>query len=652
MSQSRAIACLRCRARKVKCVPNVPRCRRCIELGVEECVYVQRKKRAVRDLLRIGEACLPCRKRKKKCNAERPCSGCVDAHKPEECVYDRPRKFHPQPRRILPATTNSLPLVYRSGSGSFQVDSSASLPESLFTTKEGLMGLTGNQPSTSFAPAGPAGSASSGFDPSPLSFEEPVLAIAPYFGDALPSGVLPVVNCSDLVLWQGQPSYEDQCALSVVSSALFPRIPPAPHVPLSFLGEPNIQISHTTPELEMTFRLAGLVRMRRMGTYLSPRKQEALLNGDMSGVILHPYFLHKVITFGMHHSSIVKESSPPMVLLHARYIQSFWEKLADISQGNDCDLKVQALLFLVAGCLFVRQSRVGALYLWKACGVVNAGEMRFVPRYGHPPPYSDEVHERSTVLSQLIWMENYLFLACDGARPKLTKRIEEEFRNELPGIYSVLFQVCPLTMRTQGILLVRDVVLFLEELQNPEAMPGDWKQSCDLLASSLDDYSDMLMIRLGECENVGDKEGASIIRSSCISCLAHLAVLYHSIGEMQPRARTTVDGLCDAVLDNLGNLSQGMELEDVTVFDLVLKVSWEKALKIYDSRLNELSVEEGSELWRWRCVVAEAYADMERRLPKREPPILTSLALLEDGRSEGSRYPNLMNPANRKDYGM
>jgi len=255
-------------------------------------------------------------------------------------------------------------------------------------------------------------------------------------------------------------------------------------------------------------------------------------------------------------------------------------------------------------------------------------------------------------LSQLIWMENYLFLTGDGAKPKSTRRLEEEFRNELSGIYPVLFRVCPLTMRTQGILLVRDVVLLLEQLQGTEEIPRGWKQSCDLLASSLDDYSDMLMIRLGEFDKVGDKEGASIIRSSCITCLAHLAILYNFIGRMEPRARVTVDGLCDAVLDNLGNLSQGMELEEVTLFDLLLKYSWAEALKIYDSQISSLSVEGGAELWRWKQVVAEAYVDIERRMPKREPPVLTSLAMLEDGRSEGSRYPNLMVPTARERYGL
>jgi hypothetical protein len=89
----------------------------------------------------------------------------------------------------------------------------------------------------------------------------------------------------------------------------------------------------------------------------------------------------------------------------------------------------------------------------------------------------------------------------------------------------------------------------------------------------LDEYSDTLMIRLGEFDKANDTEGASIIRSSCIACLAHLAVLYHFMSEMQSGTRATVEGLCDAALDNLGNLTQGMQLEEVSLFDLPLEVS-------------------------------------------------------------------------------
>ena len=103
--------------------------------------------------------------------------------------------------------------------------------------------------------------------------------------------------------------------------------------------------------------------------------------------------------------------------------------------------------------------------------------------------------------------------------------------------------------------------------------PNDWRQLCDNLASSLDEYSDTLMIHLGEFDGIDDIEGAPIIRGSCISSLAHLAALYHFVGEMQPSARDMMNGLCDAALDNLSSLTKDLRLEEVTYFDLLLKVS-------------------------------------------------------------------------------
>lgn len=168
-----------------------------------------------------------------------------------------------------------------------------------------------------------------------------------------------------------------------------------------------------------------------MGIHLTPPRQEALANGDMSNAVLHPFFVYKTLATGMHNSAILKDS-PPMILLHARYMQKFWEELANIQQGDNFDLKVQAMFFLASGGIFVRLVQLASLYLWKTCKILNGVSMQFIPKYGHPPAYSDEVHEKSTVLSQVIWMENYFFLTCNGEKPKLTARIEEEFRNQLP----------------------------------------------------------------------------------------------------------------------------------------------------------------------------------------------------------------------------
>ena len=50
--------------------------------------------------------------------------------------------------------------------------------------------------------------------------------------------------------------------------------------------------------------------------------------------------------------------------------------------------------------------------------------------------------------------------------------------------------------------------------------------------------------------------------------------------------------------------------------------------------------------------VVEACVDFERRMPKCGPPMLTSLAWSEDGRDEGSKYPNLMMSKARERYGI
>ncbi|KAF9644913.1 hypothetical protein BDM02DRAFT_3121127 [Thelephora ganbajun] len=110
-------------------------------------------------------------------------------------------------------------------------------------------------------PSGPSGST---LGPTPInsdlslpSSEESHLPITPDLRGPLPPRTPPIATSSDLVLLRGNApkkhSYDNHSTLSFISSFLFPKVSPAPHVPLSFLGEPNLQISHMTPgELELT----------------------------------------------------------------------------------------------------------------------------------------------------------------------------------------------------------------------------------------------------------------------------------------------------------------------------------------------------------------------------------------------------------------
>lgn len=84
----------------------------------------------------------------------------------------------------------------------------------------------------------------------------------------------------------------------------------------------------------------------------------------------------------------------------------------------------------------------------------------------------------------------------------------------------------------------------------------------------------------------------------------------------------------------------------------VTQVSWDKALGVFDARLATASLEHGTRLGHQRDAVADAYSDFEAKLPEARIPVLILRALLEDGRTEGSQYPNLMVPGEREQYGI
>ena len=117
-------------------------------------------------------------------------------------------------------------------------------------------------------------------------------------------------------------------------------------------------------------------------------------------------------------------------------------------------------------------------YLPKLYDLINNGDLWFLPVYGHPPELLDQVHEDAAVLLQAMYLENYLYLAFGGPALVGTARIEREFQqdfqvriiycraqsglsNLVQRVYPALFDVCPLTMQTQSILLIRDVTLVL-----------------------------------------------------------------------------------------------------------------------------------------------------------------------------------------------
>jgi hypothetical protein len=148
-------------------------------------------------------------------------------------------------------------------------------------------------------------------------------------------------------------------------------------------------------------------------------------------------------------------------------------------------------------------------------------------------------------------------------------------------------------MRTKGILLVRDVILFLGVIPTdgerhastspdgpslyltllaPDVKLGLWRQSCDRILASLEGLSLSLLSDMKRFDELGDKSGAEVIGGSCVPCLAHLAILYEAVCQTDPASRFELYNLCDSALQRLGTLTSELHLDEYTHLDLLLGV--------------------------------------------------------------------------------
>ena len=170
--------------------------------------------------------------------------------------------------------------------------------------------------------------------------------------------------------------------------------------------------------------------MNKLGIYFGTEKQEALLSGDISNTVVDRHFVYGFQAFGMFFCKAPGES-PSLVLMQARYAQRFWETLIEIYKTDNQRLKAQGVLLFAYALVMMGFPIVPLFYFSKVCNLIDSGDLRFLPVYGRPPELSEQVREDAAVLSQAIYLENYLYLALSGPVPVKTARIEREFRADL-----------------------------------------------------------------------------------------------------------------------------------------------------------------------------------------------------------------------------
>ena len=153
------------------------------------------------------------------------------------------------------------------------------------------------------------------------------------------------------------------------------------------------------------------------------------MRGHKSGIVLHRALVLGAQALGFPSFA---DETPAMVQFHARRVQAFWEAVADLFKGKDYGASAHFSTAVIGSCIHLRMPQLALLYTQKCCGFVQAGNLQFVPTCGHPPEFSDDLHEILVALSQAIYWANYLFLMCGGPEPRATAKLEKEFRLELP----------------------------------------------------------------------------------------------------------------------------------------------------------------------------------------------------------------------------
>jgi hypothetical protein len=152
-----------------------------------------------------------------------------------------------------------------------------------------------------------------------------------------------------------------------------------------------------------------------MGLRLRGDKQEAIMRGDLCGTVVHPFFVHHAHALGMHYCTTLPDGKTA-IIIQARYAQLTWESMAEISKERDRFLLLEAMFALASSCVFLRWLSITQAYLLKAIHIANECRLSFVPKDGPVPAFSGDVHEHIAQLSQLIYLENFMFLTRNGTR--------------------------------------------------------------------------------------------------------------------------------------------------------------------------------------------------------------------------------------------
>jgi hypothetical protein len=156
------------------------------------------------------------------------------------------------------------------------------------------------------------------------------------------------------------------------------------------------------------------------GAYLPLAKQQAILLGDLSNTIVHPYFVHFSNLAGCQFYRQNRKNHD-FLYIQAVHLKSTLDSLASMKEEEDPLQVAQANFWMGRACVYAQRLRWATHYLKKSVQIMRRNnnllptskeDSTQAANLGFPAPeFSEEVHERAAFLAQALSYEICIYFA-------------------------------------------------------------------------------------------------------------------------------------------------------------------------------------------------------------------------------------------------
>ena len=247
------------------------------------------------------------------------------------------------------------------------------------------------------------------------------------------------------------PSSPDSDGLLSTYSGLPPSSTPPPTCPLPLLravDERPMAYLLVIPLRQFFARFLTLPSSRdlafsnslRLGICFTPLKEKFVRNGDLSGRVVHPWFVYYMNVMGVH---LHQETRHQWLELKTQGMltQILLRIVLEMQETQPPTTMLHAFYFMAMACTYTHTVVPGQRYLGRCQDMIEKEGFRLVdPTWidaslqgsssavDRPSPYTEEKHELVSILLNLMYLQcihRMIYSECDGMFAELEAQLPE-----------------------------------------------------------------------------------------------------------------------------------------------------------------------------------------------------------------------------------